>query len=125
MSTWTGSALRRSERKSTRVHPSRLGHSDAASRPRTRSLRAALPMWPPMKVSVALSATVTRFRRARADSPAGLVAPVRSDRRTKNLTPRLRPGDMAIIDHVDLDRVSAEALGAEEHTRAPQSPGPL
>ena len=67
---------------------------------------------PPMKVSDALSATVTRFRRARVESPAGLVAPVRSDRRTKNLTPRLRPGDMAIIDHVDLDRVSAEALVA-------------
>lgn len=63
-----------------------------------------------MKVSDALSATVTRFRRNRAEPPAGLVAPVRSDRRTKNLTTRLRPGDMAIIDHVDLDRVSAEAL---------------
>ncbi len=37
-------------------------------------------------------------------------APVRADRRTKNLTKRLRPGDIAVIDHVDLDRVSAEAL---------------
>ena len=34
----------------------------------------------------------------------------RLDRRTKNLTKRLRPGDVAIIDHLDLDRVSAEAL---------------
>lgn len=51
-----------------------------------------------------------RFRRTRADAPIGLVAPVRSDRRTKNLTKRLRPGDIAVIDHVDLDRVSAEAL---------------
>ncbi|MFD6953044.1 thiamin pyrophosphokinase [Nocardiopsis sp. TSRI0078] len=51
-----------------------------------------------------------RFRRTRADAPSGLVAPVRSDRRTKNLTKRLRPGDIAVIDHVDLDRVSAEAL---------------
>lgn len=65
---------------------------------------------PAMKVSDALSATVMRFRRTRADSPSGLVAPVRSDRRTKNLTKRLRPGDIAVIDHVDLDRVSAEAL---------------
>jgi uncharacterized membrane-anchored protein len=32
------------------------------------------------------------------------------DRRTKNLTKRLCPGDVAIIDHVDLDRVSADAL---------------
>jgi len=65
---------------------------------------------PAMKVSDALSATVMRFRRSRADAPTGLVAPVRSDRRTKNLTKRLRPGDIAVIDHVDLDRVSAEAL---------------
>ncbi len=37
---------------------------------------------------------------------------VRLDRRTKNLTKRLRPGDIAVIDHVDIDRVSAEALAA-------------
>ncbi|MDR2985798.1 MAG: hypothetical protein LBV34_13260 [Nocardiopsaceae bacterium] len=40
----------------------------------------------------------------------GLEAPARLDRRTKNLTRRLRPGDIAIIDHADLDRVSAESL---------------
>jgi len=40
----------------------------------------------------------------------GLVAPARLDRRTKNLTRRLQPGDIAIIDHADLDRVSAESL---------------
>jgi uncharacterized membrane-anchored protein len=34
------------------------------------------------------------------------------DRRTKTLTKRLRPGDIAVIDHQDLDRVSAEALVA-------------
>jgi uncharacterized membrane-anchored protein len=34
----------------------------------------------------------------------------RLDRRTKNLTKRLQPGDIAILDHVDIDRVSAEAL---------------
>jgi len=32
------------------------------------------------------------------------------DRRTKNLIRRLGPGDVAIIDHTDLDRVSAEEL---------------
>ncbi|WP_432492107.1 putative cytokinetic ring protein SteA [Kineococcus gypseus] len=36
----------------------------------------------------------------------------RVDRRTKALTKRLRPGDVAVIDHLDLDRVSAEALVA-------------
>jgi uncharacterized membrane-anchored protein len=35
---------------------------------------------------------------------------VRLDRRTKNLTKRLLPGEIAIINHSDLDRVSAEAL---------------
>jgi uncharacterized membrane-anchored protein len=44
-----------------------------------------------------------------ADLP-GLVAPARIDRRTKNLTRRVQPGDIAIIDHADLDRVSAESL---------------
>jgi uncharacterized membrane-anchored protein len=37
---------------------------------------------------------------------------VRLDKRTKNLTKRLRPGDVAVIDHLDVDRVSAEALVA-------------
>ena len=37
-------------------------------------------------------------------------APARLDRRTKNLVRRLRPGDIAIVDHADLDRVSAEEL---------------
>lgn len=35
---------------------------------------------------------------------------VRLDKRTKDLTKRLRPGDVAVIDHADLDRVSAEGL---------------
>lgn len=32
------------------------------------------------------------------------------ERRTKQLIPRLRPGDIAVIDHLDLDRVTAQAL---------------
>ncbi len=32
------------------------------------------------------------------------------DKRTKDLVKRLRPGDVAIIDHEDIDRVSAESL---------------
>jgi len=35
---------------------------------------------------------------------------VRLDRRTKNLTKRLNAGEIAVIHHSDLDRVSAEAL---------------
>jgi uncharacterized membrane-anchored protein len=36
--------------------------------------------------------------------------PAKLDKRTKRLTRRLRPGDIAIIDHSDIDRVSAEEL---------------
>ena len=36
----------------------------------------------------------------------------RVDSRTKNLTKRLAPGDVPVIDHEDIDRVSAEALVA-------------
>jgi uncharacterized membrane-anchored protein len=36
--------------------------------------------------------------------------PARLDRLTKHLVRRLSPGDIAIVDHADLDRVSAEEL---------------
>jgi uncharacterized membrane-anchored protein len=42
----------------------------------------------------------------------GVTAVARIDRRTKRLTKRLQSGEIAIIDHVDVDRVSAEALVA-------------
>ena len=47
--------------------------------------------------------------RRRAE-PAEVGGVARLDRRTKNLTKRLQPGEVAIIHHSDLDRVSAEAL---------------
>ncbi|WP_328327054.1 putative cytokinetic ring protein SteA [Kribbella sp. NBC_00382] len=50
------------------------------------------------------------LRRARPTELPGTAGVVRLDRRTKNLTKRLKPGEIAVIDHVDLDRVSAEAL---------------
>jgi uncharacterized membrane-anchored protein len=50
------------------------------------------------------------LRRARPTELPGVTGVVRLDRRTKNLTKRLKSGDIAVIDHVDLDRVSAEAL---------------
>jgi uncharacterized membrane-anchored protein len=40
------------------------------------------------------------------------VGPARVDAQTKRLTGRLDPGDIAVIDHEDLDRVAAEALVA-------------
>ena len=41
-----------------------------------------------------------------------MAATARLDRRTKNLIKRLKPGDIAIIDHADIDRVAADALVA-------------
>ena len=59
----------------------------------------------------------------------------RLDRRTKNLTKRIGPDDVAIIDHADLDRVSAEELVesgvrvvfnvAQSQTGRFPNPGPL
>jgi uncharacterized membrane-anchored protein len=39
-----------------------------------------------------------------------VIGRARVDRRTKNLIPRLQPGEVAVIDHEDLDRVAAEGL---------------
>jgi uncharacterized membrane-anchored protein len=51
------------------------------------------------------------LRRGRTqEAGPGVAGTARLDRRTKNLTKRLRPGDIAVIDHVDIDRVSADAL---------------
>jgi uncharacterized membrane-anchored protein len=52
------------------------------------------------------------LRRNRQQPLPGVTGTVRLDRRTKNLTKRLRPGDIAVVDHLDIDRVSAEALVA-------------
>ena len=52
------------------------------------------------------------LRKAPVADTSAVGGVVRLDRRTKNLTKRLRPGDIALIDHLDIDRVSAEALVA-------------
>ena len=55
------------------------------------------------------------MRLRRSEGVAGekkLGAYTRIDRRTKNLIPRLQPGDIAVINHEDLDRLAAEGLVA-------------
>ncbi|HWB37264.1 MAG TPA: putative cytokinetic ring protein SteA [Rugosimonospora sp.] len=52
------------------------------------------------------------LRRVRTTDPDVISGTVRLDRRTKRLVGRLRPGDIAAIDHVDLDRVAADSLVA-------------
>jgi uncharacterized membrane-anchored protein len=51
-----------------------------------------------------------KAHRTRTDDLPGVTGTARLDRRTKNLTKRLSAGDIAVIDHRDLDRLSAEAL---------------
>ena len=48
--------------------------------------------------------------RRRGDTLPGVSGVARLDRHTTRLAGRLNPGDIAIIDHVDLDRVVAETL---------------
>lgn len=45
-----------------------------------------------------------------APGPYRLLGIGRCDRRTKNLTKRLKPGDIAVIDHADLDALAARSL---------------
>ncbi|WP_402466226.1 putative cytokinetic ring protein SteA [Isoptericola aurantiacus] len=47
-----------------------------------------------------------------SDDATDLGGPARVGARTKDLTKRLKPGDVAVIDHADIDRVAAEALVA-------------
>jgi uncharacterized membrane-anchored protein len=52
------------------------------------------------------------LRRTRPAESGVISGAVRLDRRTKRLAGRLRPGEIAVIDHVDLDRLAADSLVA-------------
>ena len=56
------------------------------------------------------SVRIPRVGRGKAAEPPGIVGVARVDPRTKVLVKRLNPGDIAVIDHADLDRVSADEL---------------
>lgn len=42
--------------------------------------------------------------------PPGVVGTARVDRRTRTLLPRLRKGDVVVLDHTDMDRATAQAI---------------
>jgi len=48
--------------------------------------------------------------RKRTDAPFAIQGPARVDRRTKDMIPRLQGGEIAVINHRDLDRVAADGL---------------
>ena len=81
-----------------------------------RALRAAR-LWP-AGVSLAgmaatrPSPTDTRVGGARTPGAAGwsVSGPVRPGRKTKLLVGHMVAGDIALVDHLDIDRVSAEEL---------------
>src|ERR1700722_8201235 len=56
------------------------------------------------------SVRFAHVRRGKAEEPPGIVGVARVDLKTKVLVRRLEPGDIAVIDHPDLDRVSADEL---------------
>jgi uncharacterized membrane-anchored protein len=56
------------------------------------------------------SVRIPRVGWGKAAEPPGIVGVARVDPRTKVLVKRLHPGDIAVIDHADLDRVSADEL---------------
>src|SRR6478609_9235935 len=53
---------------------------------------------------------LSTLRRSHTKAPTGITAVARVDRRTHNITKRLRPGEIAVVDHVDMDRAAAVAL---------------
>src|ERR1700726_2438600 len=64
-------------------------------------------------------------RRGKAEQAPGLVGVARVDARTKVLGRRLEPGDIAVIDHPDLDRVSADELIACRVAALVNTPKPI
>ena len=63
-------------------------------------------------MSVVPRSPVAADRQDGGRAPRRVTGPARLGRRTKHLVRRLRPGEIAVIDHEDLDRVSAEDLVA-------------
>jgi uncharacterized membrane-anchored protein len=59
---------------------------------------------------MAVARPTTARTGAEGEAPREVSGPARPGRKTKLLVKRLRRGDIAIIDHKDLDRVSAEDL---------------
>jgi uncharacterized membrane-anchored protein len=53
---------------------------------------------------------MSMLRRSRAQSPSDLTGTARLDRRTRAAIKRINPGDIAIIDHIDIDRAAAVSL---------------
>jgi len=87
--------------------PETLSEPEALPDPDVPPVAEAPAVRPTARRSVR-SASFLRRRQSGIGGPVTGVA--RVDRRTKRLVKRLRPGDIAVIDHEDIDRVAAETL---------------
>jgi uncharacterized membrane-anchored protein len=67
-------------------------------------------VWQTYKAMKARPRRTRKNRRKASDGLPGVTATARLDRKTKSLVNRLCPGDIAIIDHADLDLTGADAL---------------
>jgi uncharacterized membrane-anchored protein len=67
-------------------------------------------LWHHLKAMKVPTVRIPQVRRGKADAPPGILATARVDVKTKALVKRLVPGEIAVIDHPDLDRVSADEL---------------
>src|ERR1700741_5239763 len=65
---------------------------------------------PVLKAMRLPSVRFAHVRRGKPEEPPGIVGVARVDLKTKVLVRRLEPGDIAVLDHPDLDRVSADEL---------------
>ncbi len=72
----------------------------------------AVEAWPDGRDAATESTRVmARLRlRKKSDAPFAIQGPARVDRRTKDMIPRLQAGEIAVINHRDLDRVAADGL---------------
>ena len=57
-----------------------------------------------------MARSVRLFQRPTSPTTDELTGPARLGVRTKALIERLRPGDIAVIDHLDIDRIAADSL---------------
>jgi uncharacterized membrane-anchored protein len=53
---------------------------------------------------------LSTLRRSPAKASPGITAVARVDRRTRNLARRVNSGEIAVVDHIDMDRAAAVAL---------------
>lgn len=74
----------------------------------------ALPGWVERSWQYGRAMKIPALRRRTGADQPGVTGTARVGRRTSTLIKRLHPGDIAVIDHTDLDKLSAEALVAAD-----------